>query len=332
MKIFFARTSLKRRPCAAALAGCGLFLILSPLFSPAPLHARARFAGEFLTLGAGARALGMGSAFVAVSDDATAGVWNPAGLTRIRRREAHAQHAEQFGGLVNHDQFGFAETLKDIGSVGFSLLRVGVDNIPISILEHPDQPIGPDNRPVRVGNVTTADYAIHLSYARALSKALALGGSVKLIRRKTGSGTGFGYGLDAGILYDARPGLTLGLVVRDLTQTRITYSSAATDRITPTALIGAAYTSRAHILRGRFTGSVSAGLGRDAVSIEEGRRFNAGVEYAFREIVALRLGAEEGHFTAGAGVRFYRRFGVDLAFLSRSDLENSYRISATAQF
>ncbi len=203
MKNFSARIAQKRR---TSWTGCGLFLTLLLLF-PDRSDARAKFAGEFLTLGAGARALGMGSAFVAVSDDATGGVWTPAGLPRIRRREADAQHAEQFGSLVNHDQFGFAATVKGAGSVGFSLLRVAVDNIPITILEHPDQPIGPDNRPVRAGSVPPAAYAIPLSYARPLSKALALGGSVKLIRRKTGSGTGFGYGLDAGVLYEARPAI-----------------------------------------------------------------------------------------------------------------------------
>jgi len=316
------------KPTASFISALLAFFLLCP----GPAQARAKFAGEFLALGAGARALGMGSAFVAVSDDATAGVWNPAGLTRIRRREAHAQHAEQFGGLVNHDQVNFGATVRGAGSVGFSLLRVGVDNIPITLLEHPDRPIGPDNRPVRVGSVSTSDYAVHLSYARLVRKGLAAGGSVKLIRRKTGSGTGFGYGLDAGVLWDAAPGLALGLAVRDLTQSRITYSSAATDRIAPTALVGAAYTWRFAALRGRLTGSLSAGLGQDAVSIEDGRRFNTGVEYSFREMAALRLGAEEGHFTAGGGVRFYGRFGVDVAFLSRSDLENSYRISATAQW
>ena len=320
---------MSTKPTFSALPALVLAVLL---LSPVTAHARARFAREFLILGAGARALGMGSAFVAVSDDATAGVWNPAGLTRIGRREAHAHHAEQFGGLVNHDQVNFGATLRGAGSVGFSFLRVGVDNIPITVLERPDRPIGPDNRPVRVGSVSASDYAVHLSYARAVRRGLAVGGSVKLIRRKTGSGTGFGYGLDGGVLWDAAPGLAFGLVVRDMTQSRITYSSAATDKIRPTALVGAAYTRRPALLRGRITGSVSASLGHDAVSIEDGRRFNAGLEYAFREVAALRLGAEEGHFTAGGGVRFYRRFGVDLAFLSRGDLENSYRISATAQW
>ncbi|MBM3238922.1 hypothetical protein FJZ31_21735 [Candidatus Poribacteria bacterium] len=40
-----------------------------------------------LTTGIGARAMGMGGAFVAVADDATAAYWNPAGLGMIDKRE-----------------------------------------------------------------------------------------------------------------------------------------------------------------------------------------------------------------------------------------------------
>ena len=309
----------------------GLALVLVVL-GPGPADARAKFSGEFLEVGAGARALGMGGAFVAISDDATAGTWNPAGLTRIPGREVHAQHAELFGGLVRHDQISFGGTIGGVGSVGFSLLRVGVDNIPVTVLEDPTRPIGPDNRPVRVGEVGTADYAVHLSYAHSARRGLAVGGSIKLIRRKTSFGTGFGYGVDVGVIGELLPGLSYGLVLRDMTKSRITYSNAATDRISPTALLGAAYTRQVPAARGRFTGSWSVSIGRDAVSIEEGRRFNFGLEYSYREQIALRLGAQERRFTAGGGIRFHKKFGVDLAFLSHEDLERSYRISAKAQF
>ena len=40
-----------------------------------------------LPLGSGARALGMGGAFTAVADDATAVSWNPAGLTNLEKPE-----------------------------------------------------------------------------------------------------------------------------------------------------------------------------------------------------------------------------------------------------
>src|SRR4249920_227564 len=40
-----------------------------------------------IVLGVGARALGMGGAFLARADDATAATWNPAGLSYLRRPE-----------------------------------------------------------------------------------------------------------------------------------------------------------------------------------------------------------------------------------------------------
>lgn len=46
------------------------------------------FGGSPIPIGAGARALGMGGAFVAIADDATANTWNPAGMTQLERPEA----------------------------------------------------------------------------------------------------------------------------------------------------------------------------------------------------------------------------------------------------
>jgi hypothetical protein len=48
-----------------------------------------RVNGSDLIMGIGARAIGMGGAFVAVSDDATAIFWNPAGLTRLPGSQLH---------------------------------------------------------------------------------------------------------------------------------------------------------------------------------------------------------------------------------------------------
>src|SRR5512146_1636384 len=46
------------------------------------------FAQQYNLTGSGARAEGFGGAFIGVADDATAIVWNPAGLTQLERAEA----------------------------------------------------------------------------------------------------------------------------------------------------------------------------------------------------------------------------------------------------
>ena len=45
-------------------------------------------AQDFNLTGAGARAEGFGGAFIGLADDATAVVWNPAGLAQLERAEA----------------------------------------------------------------------------------------------------------------------------------------------------------------------------------------------------------------------------------------------------
>jgi len=48
---------------------------------------------SFNPVGSGARALGMGGAFIAVADDATAASWNPGGLVQLQRPEASVVYA-----------------------------------------------------------------------------------------------------------------------------------------------------------------------------------------------------------------------------------------------
>ena len=49
-------------------------------------------------VGSGARALGMGGAFIAVADDATAASWNPGGLTQLERPEISIVHSWKWFG------------------------------------------------------------------------------------------------------------------------------------------------------------------------------------------------------------------------------------------
>ena len=50
-----------------------------------------KYAGSFLELGVGARAMGMGGAFVSIADDGSAFYWNPAGVSQLIRPREYRQ-------------------------------------------------------------------------------------------------------------------------------------------------------------------------------------------------------------------------------------------------
>src|SRR5258705_9818269 len=79
--------------------------------------------------GAGNRALGMGSAFVAVADDASATVWNPGGLGFAPRLQIAAAY-------TNYYDLGLSETFVGAtapswrwGAAGMSLRHFGADGV-----------------------------------------------------------------------------------------------------------------------------------------------------------------------------------------------------------
>ncbi len=310
-----------------------------------PIHAQtSHYTGDPLLLGAGARALGMGSAYVALSFDATAIYWNPAGLTpevsptrsrtdfnsrsSLPKREIHLQHAEQFGGSVNQDIFALRLPLRK-GGIGLGIVRAGVDGIALTGLEDPDRPIGPDNRPVIIDRIGTADYVFRIAYGRHITDKLRLGAGIKMIRRDLSVGIGSGFGLDIGLLYLPTSTFRIGATIRDLTKTRIAFPDGISDRISPSLLIGSALQRR--VPGGDMTAGFSTHLNDKKTTLEKTRSIQLGIEYRLQHRLAFRLGYKDGHFTAGTGLQLHR-FGVDLAFMEHDQLDNTYRISAILFF
>ncbi len=66
-------------------------------------------------IGMGARALGMGGAFVAIADDANAIYYNPAGLTYVEGRDVTSLYSSLLG-AGNYLGAGYAQ--KNLGGVG----------------------------------------------------------------------------------------------------------------------------------------------------------------------------------------------------------------------
>lgn len=195
-----------------------LIIVAGFLFSNHIFPQSAKYSNEFLTIGVGARALGMGNAFVASTDDVTSGYWNPAGLKSIGNDiQVGLMHAGFFAGLSKYDYLGVATGIREKEYIGFSLIRVGVDDIP-NTTELIDSEGNIDYD--RIRRFSVADYGFLFSYARETAiEGLSIGGNAKIIHRRVGEfANAWGFGLDAGLLL-VRDDWKIGIVVRDVTST-----------------------------------------------------------------------------------------------------------------
>ena len=204
-------------------AARGLLLLGATAALALPVAAQStktpKYSNEFLNLGVGARALGIGKVQVSLADDATAGYWNPAGLAnQTRKYDGVLMHSELFSGVVKNDYAAFSMPLDDKSAIGVSVLRLGVDNIA-------------DTRNIineygyidysKIEYFSVADYALLLSYARKISRVegLSVGANGKIIYRNIGKfARGYGFGVDAGVQHNHK-GWNLGLMARDITTT-----------------------------------------------------------------------------------------------------------------
>lgn len=177
-----------------------------------------KYSNEFLAIGVGARALGMGSAYTAVVNDVTSGYWNPAGLLGVKGDiQVGAMHSEYFAGIAKYDYIGLAKPIDSASTIGFTFVRFGIDNIPNTIdLIDPSGNIDYD----RITSFSSADHAFMISYARKMKiPGLQIGGNAKVIYRRVGSfGKAWGFGLDAGAQY-LKDQWRFSATARDVTST-----------------------------------------------------------------------------------------------------------------
>ncbi len=273
-----------------------------------------KFVNDFLNIGVGARAYGMGNAVVASVNNTHAGYWNPAGLALIESGlQPSIMHAELYAGIAKHDYLSVAKPLSDGNrTIGISIIRTGVDDIPNTLnLVNPDGSVDYD----AVTTFSAADYALFLSYAQRMKNIenLRVGASAKIVYRQVGNfSNAIGFGIDLGAQYDIND-LTIGLQLRDITTTFNAWSfnftdeekeilaatgndipASSTEFAFPRIIAGAAYT---YYFGGKFSILGEANLdittdGKRNVLIPAPVSFDPhfGVELNYDQMIFLRAG------------------------------------------
>ncbi|MGB1218033.1 MAG: PorV/PorQ family protein, partial [Saprospiraceae bacterium] len=185
-----------------------------------------KYSNEFLAIGAGARAQGMGNSSVASSSDAYSPYWNPAGMAGVESNMQLAfMHAEWFAGVGNYDYLSlvypiYSEKKDKRRAFGISAIRFGVDDIPNTLSLYADDGTVDYNN---ITSFSSADYAFLLSYAQDYwmgdNRKLFIGGNAKVIYRNIGSfAKAVGFGFDLGAQFHLK-NVSFGLTAKDLTNT-----------------------------------------------------------------------------------------------------------------
>lgn len=193
-----------------------------------------KYSNEFLSIGIGAQALGLGNAVAANTADVTSGYWNPAGLANVSADEGvllGAMHSEWFAGITKMDFIGFSLPMAQTNRrLGVSVIRFGVDGIPNTLsLYNSDGSVNFDN----VTEFSAADYAFLFSYAQNMKikkGSLQMGANLKIVHRRIGPfANSWGFGLDFGAQYQISK-WRFGLMASDVTSTFNAWSFSFTDQ------------------------------------------------------------------------------------------------------
>ncbi len=322
-----------------------LFVLSVKIF---PQTTVAKYAGEFLAIGVGARSSGMGGAYVAVANDVTAAYWNPAALARIDYPQISLMHEEHFGDLVNYNYGAVALPFGKDMSLGVSLIRLSIDGIPDTRNAGVDEngnaidytnSLYPGWRLdySKISQFSNTDYALYVTFAKRQTDNFYWGANVKLIKRNIAEYDALGIGFDVGAWYAYNDNLFFGANLMDVTTTLIAWNTGKNDLISPTLKIGTGYSlefSKITVLptvdfdvrfeNRQYASTFNVG----PVSFDP----RMGIEINYAQLFSVRAGyTDVQQFTIGAGIKLPKLY-IDYSFARFSgdatyNLDDSHRIS-----
>ncbi|MFB6214572.1 MAG: hypothetical protein ABEI54_01765 [Candidatus Bipolaricaulia bacterium] len=297
--------------------------------------------GAILRSGFGARALGMGGAFVAIADDYSASYWNPAGITRSSSLYLGGMHYDKYGLGLNLNYLSGGLSAFGSSAKGKSPL---IPRFSVPLLERLSlagtyvgfstnvRTLGPG------GSQIPITYS-ERSYLGTVGLRFPIVGSIGFSLKNYSysapnagvdgkDASAHGIGFDIGLLSEPLEGLTFGAAAFDVTGTDIKWKDTPTEptNIVPSRyLLGTAYIidlSRFSVtdnVPGKFTLAGQYTFGSNIAN-----KIRTGLEYGF-SIMSLRAGAVKPldgpvKFTAGAGLKV-TFITADIAWIQNRSLQ-----------
>jgi len=271
---------------------------------------------NFLKIGVGARASGMGGAFVGIADDATSIYWNTAGLSQLNQQEIVFVHNEWYQD-IKYEYLGYSLPIKSKSTVGFSLTYLNLGEFQ-----------GYDGLDNPTSDFSAYGAVFCLAYAYRVSNSVSLGMGLKGIQEKLENEKASSLALDFGFIYRSGK-FSLGMAYTNLGNSM-------------------KFIQEKEPLPSKFTFGVGYKIFQDRVRLAWDLDFpkddkpilKQGVEYGYQESIFLRSGYEyktstqnlEGTgLSLGGGFKF-SDWEVDYTYSPNQKLGGSHRISLAYRF
>jgi hypothetical protein len=304
-----------------------LFLIVMLFHSPAIAETGdGGYPDAFLQPGFGARALGMGGAFVGVADDATGGFFNPAGLTQVTRRTFGAFYRK----MTQDRRLNYViynQPIREEATIALSWINAGVGDV-----------MGRDTDGHITEEISNYQNAVQLFYGRKIIDQLSLGLGIEYIQYNLANLNSYGLGFGFSVMGRPMPKLRLGVAVEHL---GMKYSWTSGEYWKRYGLLGSSIEEE-FPLNLRFGASYLWLKDKILFSSEidknekQKEKIHFGVEGWALKNIAGRIGYDRGSLTLGLGLRQKIRLiilGFDYAFVaSRVADDGDHLISLQFEF
>lgn len=168
-----------------------LGLLLPAALIAKPFGKTGTAALQFLKLGVDARAIGMGEAYTAVTDDVSSVYWNPAGLAPANQNQAFFSHTNWPANIMH--EFAAATYTDGVSTMAAYGSVLHMDKMDIT----DEDTFGPTGE-----QFTNSSMAFGVSYAKVFTNKFSAGLGVKYLRENLYEFSVNSYSFDLGSMYN----------------------------------------------------------------------------------------------------------------------------------